>query len=106
MLLFGARPHASTASLCICCFFLQYFNPSLGDVGVQSARFGDWKLIVGLHCDSQQVWQAWPTPEDAPVPFGLTSAQEAGRDGEREVREGERDGGTDGGFPCLRVSAT
>jgi hypothetical protein len=49
-----------------------YFNHSLGNWPITAARFGDWKIIVGKDCGTDQVWQAWPTPGVKPVPFGLT----------------------------------
>ena len=50
----------------------QYFNRSLGDIGVQAARFGNYKLITGLSCDESKVWQAWPELSTVDVPFGLS----------------------------------
>ena len=50
----------------------RYFNASLGNVGVQAARFGKWKLIIGTKCDSQTQHQQWPTPGNTSVPFGET----------------------------------
>ena len=47
-----------------------YFNHSLGDDGVAAARFGDWKIMVGMACSAKV--QPWPTPGDRAVPFGKT----------------------------------
>ena len=55
------------------------FNKSLGDVGVASARFGDWKVITGYSCTSQMKHQAWPTPGSGHVAFGQSGGKvEAG----------------------------
>ena len=59
----------------------RYFNASLGNVGVQAARFGKWKLIIGTDCDAQTQHQQWPAPGNASVPFGKTGGTiEAGTD--------------------------
>lgn len=61
----------------------RYFNPSLGNVAVQAARFGKYKLILGVNCSlpSNKVWQAWPAPAAGAVPFGRSGGVvEAGTD--------------------------
>lgn len=59
----------------------KYFNRSLGNIGVQAARFGNYKLITGLSCDETKVWQAWPELSAVDVPFGLShGVVEAGTD--------------------------
>ena len=85
----------------------RYFNASLGDVGVQAARFGDWKLILGTSCDSKKVWQPWPEL-GAPVAFGRSGGTvEAGTDHARaDLLGGTEDGeaeeaAADGAAPCL-----
>ncbi len=51
----------------------KYFNKSLGNIGVQAARFGDYKLITGLACDNMMVWQKWPELVQHEVAFGKTN---------------------------------
>ena len=48
----------------------RYYNPQLGNWPTASARFGDYKIMIGLDCDREKIWQAWPTPGDEEVPFG------------------------------------
>lgn len=50
----------------------RYFNASVGNWPITAARFGNWKVIVGKNCEEQQTWQAWPTPGEKEVSFGLT----------------------------------
>lgn len=56
----------------LCAWTCRYFNKSLGNWPYAAARFGDWKVIVGKDCEEQQTWQAWPTPGETEIPFGLT----------------------------------
>ena len=50
----------------------RFFNKSLGDRAGMAARFGEMKIIAGINCQDKQVWQKWPEPAPAPVPFGLS----------------------------------
>lgn len=50
----------------------QYFPKGTTAMTWDDGAGHEWKLILGQG-DSNQVWQAWPTPEAAPVPFGRTS---------------------------------
>ena len=59
----------------------RFFNTSLGDGSGMAARFREMKIMVGVNCQGDQVWQKWPEPSPAPVPFGLSGGVlEAGTD--------------------------
>ena len=77
------------------------FNKSLGDVGVASARFGDWKIITGYSCTSQMLHQQWPNPGMEHVAFGQSGGQvELGTDHARSpLLDGVRNFGDRGMAP-------
>ena len=50
----------------------RFFNKSLGDVGVQAARFGNWKLILGTDCNTKTQHQPWPELANTNIAFGLS----------------------------------